>query len=79
MCRLQDALSCARHGGGGQAGYPSTGNVSAAGKNGDRQGTYGLDGDTLGMDGAQVGVFEEGDEICLNRLLQSTNSRRLES
>ena len=31
------------------------------------------------MDGAQVGVFEEGDEVCLNRLLQSTDGGRLES
>jgi hypothetical protein len=28
-----------------------------------------LDGDTLGVDCAQVGVLEEGDEISLNRLL----------
>ena len=31
----------------------------------------GLDGDTLGVDGAQVGVFEEGDEGDLNGLLKS--------
>ena len=33
----------------------------------------GLDGDTLGVDGAQVGIFEEGDEVGLNGLLKSTD------
>jgi len=33
----------------------------------------GLDGDTLGVDGAQVGIFKEGDEVGLNGLLKSTN------
>jgi hypothetical protein len=32
-----------------------------------------LDGDALGVDSAQVGVLEEGDEVCLNGLLESTN------
>lgn len=41
--------------------------------------TYGLDGDTLGVDGAQVGVFEERDEVCFNGLLKSTDGGRLES
>lgn len=27
----------------------------------------GLNGDTLGVDGTQVGVLEQGDEVCLNR------------
>jgi hypothetical protein len=27
---------------------------------------FGLDGDTLGVDGAEVGVFEERDEVSLN-------------
>ncbi len=33
----------------------------------------GLDGDTLGVDGAQVGVFEERDEVGLDGLLKSTD------
>jgi len=37
------------------------------------------DGDTLGVDGAQVGVFEKRDEVCLDGLLKSTNGRRLEA
>src|ERR1700722_7660280 len=37
------------------------------------------DGDTLGVDGAQVGVLEEGDEVGLNRLLESADGRRLEA
>lgn len=41
--------------------------------------TYGLDGDTLSVDGAQVGVLEERDEVRLNRLLERTDGRRLES
>ena len=39
----------------------------------------GLDGDTLGMDGAQVGIFEERDEVGLNRLLKSTDGGGLEA
>jgi hypothetical protein len=41
--------------------------------------TYRLDGDTLGVDGAKVGVLKERDEVRLNRLLKSANSRRLEA
>jgi hypothetical protein len=39
----------------------------------------GLDGDTLGVDGAQVGVFEERDEVSLDGLLKSTDGGRLEA
>jgi hypothetical protein len=39
----------------------------------------GLDGDTLGVDGAQVGVLEERDEVSLNGLLESADGRRLEA
>ena len=38
-----------------------------------------MNGDTLGVDGAQVGVLKEGDEVSLNGLLQSTNGGRLEA
>jgi hypothetical protein len=38
-----------------------------------------LDGDTLGVDGAQVGVLEQGDEVRLDGLLQSADGRALES
>ncbi|KAH9845795.1 histone H3 [Teratosphaeria destructans] len=38
-----------------------------------------LNGDTLGVDGAQVGVFEERDEVCLDGLLQGTDGRALEA
>lgn len=41
--------------------------------------TYRLDGDTLGVDGAQVGVLEEGDEVRLDGLLQGTDGGRLEA
>ena len=37
------------------------------------------DGDTLGVDGAQVGVFEQTDEVSLAGLLQCHDSRRLEA
>ena len=30
----------------------------------------GHDGDALGMDGAQVGVLEESDEVCFRCLLE---------
>lgn len=38
-----------------------------------------LDGDTLGVDGAQVGVFEQADEVSFDRLLEGTNGRGLEA
>jgi len=38
-----------------------------------------LDGNTLGVDGAQVGVLKEGDEVGLNGFLESTDGGRLES
>jgi len=38
-----------------------------------------LDGNTLGVDSAQVGVLEEGDEVSLNGLLKSTDGGRLEA
>ena len=39
----------------------------------------GHDGDTLGVDGAQVGVFEESDQVGLTGLLQSHDGRALEA
>ena len=33
----------------------------------------GLDGDTLGVDGAKVGIFEEGYEVGLNGFLEGTD------
>lgn len=39
----------------------------------------GLDGDTLGVDGAQVGVLEQGDEVSLDGLLESTDGGGLEA
>ena len=38
-----------------------------------------LDGDTLSVDGGQVGVLEEGDEVSLNGLLESADGRGLEA
>jgi len=38
----------------------------------------GHDGDTLGVDGAQVGVLEQPDQVSLAGLLKSSNSGRLE-
>jgi len=39
----------------------------------------GHDGDSLGVDGAQVGVLEETDQVSLAGLLQSHDSRALEA
>ena len=39
----------------------------------------GLDGDTLGVDGAEVGVFEERDEVGFDGLLESTDGGGLEA
>ena len=33
----------------------------------------------LGVDGAQVGIFEQADEVCLDGLLERTNGGRLEA
>jgi hypothetical protein len=41
--------------------------------------TYGLDSDALRVDGAQVGVLEEGDEVRLDRLLEGANGGGLEA
>jgi hypothetical protein len=41
--------------------------------------TYRLDGDTLGVDSAQVGVLKEGDDVGLNGLLESADGGRLEA
>jgi hypothetical protein len=42
--------------------------------------TYlGLNGDSLGVNGGQVGVLEERDEVSLGRLLEGSDRRRLES
>jgi hypothetical protein len=38
-----------------------------------------LYGDTLGVDGAQVGVLEERDQVGLNGLLQGTDGGALEA
>jgi len=38
-----------------------------------------LDGDTLGVNGTQVGVLEEGDEVRLDGLLESTDGGGLEA
>ena len=37
------------------------------------------DGDSLGVDGAQVGVFEEADQVGFAGFLESCDSGRLES
>ena len=37
------------------------------------------DGDTLGMNGAEVGILKEGNEVGLDGLLESTDGRRLEA
>lgn len=38
-----------------------------------------MDGDTLGVDGTEIGVFKEGDEVGLDGLLESTDGGRLEA
>jgi len=39
----------------------------------------GLDGNTLGMDGGQVGILEQGHEVSLSGLLKSHDGRGLEA
>jgi hypothetical protein len=39
----------------------------------------GLDGNTLGVDGSQVGILKQGDQVSLRSLLEGTNSRGLEA
>lgn len=38
-----------------------------------------LDGDTLGMNGSQVGVLKERDEVSLSSLLEGHDGRGLET
>ena len=38
----------------------------------------GLNGNTLGVNGTQVGVFKEGDEVSFRSLLKGHDGRRLE-
>ena len=40
---------------------------------------YRLDGDTLGVNGAEVGVLKEGDEVRLDGLLKGTDGGALEA
>src|SRR5258708_1526939 len=40
---------------------------------------YGLDGDALGMDSAEIGILKEGDEVSLDGFLESSDGRRLEA
>jgi len=39
----------------------------------------GLNGDTLGVDGTQVGILEERDKVSLNGFLEGTDGRGLEA
>jgi len=39
----------------------------------------GHDGDSLGVDGAEVGVLEQADEVSLGGLLEGEHGRRLEA
>jgi hypothetical protein len=39
----------------------------------------GLDGDPFGVDGSQIGVLEQLDEVGLGRLLESADGGRLKS
>ena len=38
-----------------------------------------LHGDTLSVDGSQVGILEQGHEVCLSGLLKSHDGGRLEA
>lgn len=77
---MQRSFRSALHGGGEPVGCPSIRLLAyCIDENIHRVATYGLDGDTLGVDGAQVGVLEEGDEVSLNGLLESTDSGGLEA
>jgi len=40
---------------------------------------FGLDGDTLGVNSSQVGVFEERDEVGFGSFLESHDSGGLET
>jgi hypothetical protein len=38
-----------------------------------------LDGDSLGMQGAQIGVFQQGDQVSFRSFLEGEDSGSLES
>ena len=52
---------------------------SLATKSAGKSKILGLDGDTLGVDGSQVGVFEERDKVSLSGFLESHDSGGLEA
>lgn len=73
-------LSCAHPGGDEQAGCPSIEGISKWRRAETMaRDAYRLDGDTLGVDGAQVGILKERDEVRLDGLLEGTDGRRLEA
>lgn len=39
---------------------------------------FGLDGDMFGVDGVEVGIFEEGDEVRFDGFLEGIDGRGLE-
>ena len=43
------------------------------------EGKNNVHSDTLSVDGSEVGILEQGDEVSLSSLLKSHNSRRLET
>jgi hypothetical protein len=73
----QKQFKIAHHGDGGQVGYLSAKTISNLKtlKSVWLKVTYALNGDSLGVDGAQVGVLKEGDKVCLNGLLKSADGR----
>lgn len=67
----------APHGDGEQAGYLLI--LQAVSGVSDRDVAEHTDGDTLGVDGTQVGIFEQRHKVGFDRLLKGTDRRRLEA
>jgi hypothetical protein len=59
--------------------YASRGLRSLSSESSSELEVLGLDGDSLGVDGGQVGVLEEGDEVSLGSLLEGHDGGGLES
>jgi len=65
---------------GNQSGNASISNLgSLSSQSASQLNVFGLDCNALSVDGAKVGVLEEGDEVSLNGLLESTDGRALKS
>ena len=75
-CRYKESSKSALHGDDEPTGYPWTLNKESATKTCTRVDEWQLtDGNTLRVDGTQVGILEQRDEVSLDGFLEGTDGR----